>query len=76
VEGVKNSDSGLNLGFDTLQGTGPAWWLDARDAARAASNDPKLLARQAEEDRQARIARLGYDPCVPGEAAAHLARRI
>ena len=56
-------------------GIGPAWWLDERDAARAAANDPHLQARQAEEDRQARIARLGYDPCVPGEAAAYLARR-
>ena len=56
-------------------GIGPAWWLDERDAARAAANDPSVQARQTEEDRQARIARLGYDPCIPGEAAAYLARR-
>jgi hypothetical protein len=49
-------------------------WLDGRDRDRAA-NTPAAHAAVAEQDRLDRIARLGYDPCVPGEAAAYLARR-
>jgi hypothetical protein len=49
---------------------GPAWWLDERDAARAAANDPKPQAAQAEIDRQARLAaNHGLDPLIPEQAA-------
>ncbi len=51
-------------------GIGPPWWLDARDAARAAANDPKAQAVQREIDRQARLAANdGLDPLIPEQAA-------
>ena len=48
----------------TGSGTGPLWWLDERDAARAAANDPSVQAVQREIDRQARLAR-GHEPVRP-----------
>jgi hypothetical protein len=51
-------------------GYGPGWWLDQRDAARAAANDSEGQAVQREIDRQARLAaNHGLDPLIPEQAA-------
>ena len=57
------------VGAAGQDGYGPAWWLDERDAARAAANDPEVQAVQREIDRQTRLAaNHGLDPLIPEQA--------
>jgi hypothetical protein len=55
--------------------TGYGRWLDERDQMNALANDPRVQAEQREIDRQARIARLGFDPFDPAQVAARAASR-